>query len=353
MILVTGAAGMIGSAFVWQLNEEGRSDLLLVDDLGDQQKWKNLVKRRFYDILPIEDALKRLACNSTDFELTAVIHLGACSSTTESDMDFLLRNNFAYSKSLFRACAARRIPFIYASSAATYGAGEQGFSDTLVEGLRPINPYGYSKSLFDQWAMQQVLSPPVWVGLKFFNVFGPNEYHKGGQASVVYHAFPQAQQGSIGLFKSYRPDFLDGEQRRDFIYLKDVTHAMSHILKCCFREVERMKATTHLHDHSESDTQAFFRKESLLTGVYNLGTGKARSFKDLAHAVYHALDPRAPKTLHWIDMPEHIKRHYQYYTQAEMERFRLSFGYDRPFMSLEDGVWDYVQNYLMNEDRYL
>lgn len=330
-IVVTGGAGFIGSALVRHLNDIGETHIVVVDDCGTGLKWKNLRNKRIATIVGI-DALEEyledvaLFSDSPKQKPKAIFHMGACSSTTETDMDFLNRNNVLYSQMLFRFCCEHDIPFIYASSAATYGARESGFSDEHSEvkaPLLPINPYGYSKQLFDHWLLQQEHTPPFWAGLKFFNVYGPNEYHKGGQASVIYHAFNQIQQtGEVKLFESHRSDYEHGLQLRDFVYVKDVVAVCSHLL----------------HD------------DKAKSGIYNVGTGTARSFKDLALAVFAALG-KEPK-ISYIPMPENLRDQYQYYTQADMTKLRKKGKYKAEFMSLEAGAKDYVQHHLTAEDPY-
>jgi len=288
MIVVTGGAGFIGSALVWYLNEQGHRDIIVIDRLGLDNKWQNLAKRDFHLVVPTDKSLEWLAERIDDVK--AVFHMGACSSTTERDGDFLMRNNVLYSHRLWQLCTAARIPLIYASSAATYGSEEADFSDQheRIPALRPINKYGFSKQIFDRWALQQKNTPPQWYGLKFFNVYGPNEYHKKSQASVVFHAHPQvAKSSELKLFKSYRPHIPDGEQKRDFVYVKDVVQVLYH----------------------------FWQQRELATsGIYNLGTGAARSFVELGNAVFAAL-AKTPK-FDWIDMPDNLKNQYQYFTQA-------------------------------------
>lgn len=325
MIVVTGGAGFIGSAFVWKLNQEGVDNIVVVDHLGTDHKWKNLAKRKIYDIVHKDHFFTWLERYQQD--ITAVIHMGACSTTTEEDADYLIDNNHHYSMKIFEFCSKRQIPLIYASSAATYGAREKDFKDDHAFSqteLQPINKYGYSKYIFDSWALKQKSQPSFWAGLKFFNVYGPGEYHKGGQASVVYHAVPQIREtGSLRLFKSHRPDIAHGEQQRDFVYVKDVVDVMYYM---------------------------YTQQKRCPNGLYNVGTGTARAFADLGKAVFQAMNV-GPK-IDWIDMPKNIRNQYQYYTQADMSKLRKT-GYDRPFQSLEDGIRDYVQNYLLHDDPYL
>ena len=328
MIIVTGGAGFIGSAFVWKLNENGIDDILVVDHMGSGGKWQNLVKRRVKDIIHKDELMPWLNSQSKPTGIEAIIHMGACSSTTQMDMDYLLQNNVHYSMNLWNFCTKHKIPFIYASSAATYGSGESGYSDNpkKIPGLRPINPYGYSKQLFDCWASTQKERPPFWCGLKFFNVYGPQEYHKGGQASVVYHAFPQVRDKlELKLFKSYRPGLDHGDQKRDFVYVKDVVDVMFHLV-----QVRRVA----------------------VSGIYNLGSGKARTFADLGRGVFKALGQKKEK-FEWIEMPEALRNQYQYFTEANLELLRQRTGYKAKFTTLEEGIKDYVTNYLSKEDPYL
>jgi ADP-L-glycero-D-manno-heptose 6-epimerase len=320
MIVVTGGAGFIGSCLIRKLNDEGIRDILVVDSLGATTKWKNLVGKSFTDIVHKTAFLKELLSGEYGAEIEAIFHLGACSSTTEENADYLLENNYRYSRDLALYAEARNVRFIYASSAATYGAGERGYSDRSIEGLRPLNMYGYSKHLFDAWVENEGLAAK-FVGVKFFNVFGPNEYHKGDMASVALKAFRQARDtGVIRLFKSYNAAFADGEQQRDFIYVRDVVETLFDMLR--YGEV---------------------------SGVYNLGTGKARSWNDLAGAVFAALDK--PPRIEYIDMPAPMRAHYQYFTEADMGKLKETRFY-KPPTSLEDGVRDYVRGFLMRDEAY-
>lgn len=325
MIVVTGATGFIGSNIVADLNAAGRSDLILVDELGTESKWKNIAKRRFQDlVVPAE--LDALLTKLTRADV--VYHLGANSSTTARDGDAILKSNFRSSKSLWEWCSRTSTPLIYASSAATYGAGELGFDDDQaldsLDKLRPLNLYGWSKHAFDKWAVEQSLlraAPPQWCGLKFFNVYGPNEHHKGDMRSLVCKNTASVAAGqAVKLFKSHRDDFADGQQLRDFVYVKDCTRVMLWLAG---------------------------RPE--VSGIFNLGTGRARSFVDLTNAIGAALDQTA--RIEFIDMPEEIRANYQYFTEARMEKL-TGVGYPQPFFSLEDGVADYVQRYLLHSDSY-
>lgn len=328
MIIVTGGAGFIGSALVWKLNEKGITDIVVVDRMGTASKWRNLVKRQITDIVHKDEFFHWLEKHPNIKKIEAIFHMGASSSTSEVNMDYLVENNLHYSMRLWDFCVKHKIPFIYASSAATYGAGEQGYKDDpkKCDKLRPINQYGYSKQLFDVWASRQKLTPPFWTGLKFFNVYGPQEYHKGGQASVIYHAFPQVKErGVLELFKSYRAEYGHGEQKRDFIYVKDIVDVLYHL---------------------------FTARGLAVSGIFNLGTGKARTFADLGRAVFKSLGKKKER-FEWIEMPERLKGQYQYFTEASLEELRARTGYKAKMTSLEDGVFDYVGNYLSKEDQYL
>lgn len=320
MILVTGAAGFIGSALVKYLNDLGSEDLVLCDHFESGEKWKNLQGLKFQSFIQVEDLFGHEIWKKKA-PLKAIYHMGACSDTTELNMDFLYKNNTEFTNKLLILARQKNIPIVYASSAATYGAGEQGYKDDHqgIAKLRPLNKYGYSKQLTDEWILSQKLKPKVWFGVKFFNVFGPNEYHKGKMSSVVYQAFNQIKSvGEVKLFKSHREDFKDGEQLRDFVYVKDVVRAM----------VELINAG---------------KKKPSLSGIYNLGTGQARSFHDLVKATYSAMGVK--EKIKFIDMPEELRNQYQYFTEADMKKFFKVLPKFR-FMSLEDAISDYVKNHL-------
>ncbi|WP_456324966.1 ADP-glyceromanno-heptose 6-epimerase [Desulfonauticus submarinus] len=322
MYIVTGGAGFIGSAFVWQLNQIGIDKILIVDNLSTSEKWKNLVGLRYTDYIHKESFLPLLTTEKLG-KIKAIIHMGACSSTTEKDADYLMSNNFHYSKTLTKYALSHDIRFIYASSAATYGDGSKGFDDNEkeLESLRPLNMYGYSKHIFDLWLKRENLLSQV-VGLKFFNVFGPNEYHKENMKSVVCKAYFQIKEtGKIKLFKSYNPDYQDGEQKRDFVYVKDCTKIMSWLLK-----------------HPD------------VNGIFNVGTGKARSWNDLAKAVFRAMN--LPENIEYIEMPKELQGKYQYFTQANMQKLSAT-GCPCNFLSLEDAILDYVQHHLSQDYPYL
>ncbi len=323
MYIVTGGAGFIGSAMIWRLNEAGVDDILVVDNLGSSDKWRNLVNRRYRDYMH-RDAFRRMVEeNRAPQNVEAVIHLGACSSTTERDIEFLMENNFHYSQMVCRYALEQGARLINASSAATYGDGSRGFSDGLPTtlNLRPLNGYGYSKQLFDLWAHRESLLNHI-ASVKFFNVYGPNEYHKGDMKSVACKAFTELQEtGALRLFKSDRPEYPNGGQMRDFVYIKDCVNVLYWLL-----------------EHPEA------------TGIFNIGSGKARTWNDLANAVYAALG-RMPD-INYIDMPAYLKGRYQYFTEADMgwlERYRC----DVSFHSLEEGISDYIRNYLQQPDPYL
>lgn len=322
MIVVTGANGFIGSMIVWELNQNGISDIIAVDSV-DLEK-RNLLKNRKYTQFLLKDQiwsyLSRPEAQNGPNSVNWIIHMGACSSTTEKNWDFLKENNLEYSQKVWSWCSHHQKNLIYASSAATYGSGENGFSDlTSAETLRPLNLYGDSKVLFDRWALKEKSSPPHWYGLKFFNVFGPNEYHKEAMASVAFKAFHQIKNTSeLGLFKSYNEKFADGCQMRDFVYVKDVTR---WILELTSKKPQ--------------------------SGIYNMGFGQARTWLDLAKAVFSSMEK--PLKIKWLEMPNDIKNQYQYFTEAEMNHWK-SVGMSNPAWSLEDAIKDYVQNYLSKQD---
>lgn len=328
MIIITGGAGMIGSIMAWHLNTHlDREDLVIVDRVTHEDQWQNLVHRRYAGYLDKDQLFEFLDGKP---KISAVIHMGAISATTERDFNKLVADNIQFSQKLWSWCAEQQVPFFYASSAATYGDGEQGYDDASIQGLRPLNGYGYSKHFFDQWVLQQVAlhhaQPPAWAGFKFFNVYGPNEYHKERMASVAFHTFNQFRDtGTMRLFKGTKLGVEDGMQLRDFVYVKDAANVMAFFL------------------------QAALDKQPATNGIYNIGTGQARSFKDLALNVMTSMG-REPN-ITYIDMPQDLQGRYQYFTQAEMQKLRDA-GYTAAFTSLEDGVRDYVQNYLMQEDPY-
>ncbi|HOC61259.1 MAG TPA: ADP-glyceromanno-heptose 6-epimerase [Smithellaceae bacterium] len=323
MIIITGGAGFIGSAFAWKLNQEGIDDIIIVDRLGTSDKWRNLVNLHYVDYLHSDDFLQRICKDDLPFEVSAVVHMGACSSTTERNAEYLWKNNFLYTRTVAEWSVRRGIRFIYASSAATYGDGESGFSDDLsrIKMLKPINMYGYSKQVFDLWVLRHRMDRKM-AGIKFFNVFGPNEYHKGDMTSVIYKAFHQIREtGKVCLFKSYQPQYPDGGQMRDFVYVKNCVDILWWLLQ-----------------------------NPVVNGIFNVGTGKARTWNDLIKAVFAAMDKQ--KNIEYIEMPDSIRHQYQYFTQAEMDKLKES-GCLIDFFTLEDSVRDYVVNYLQNHDPYL
>ncbi|MBL7893140.1 MAG: ADP-glyceromanno-heptose 6-epimerase [Bacteroidia bacterium] len=315
MIVVTGATGFIGSCLAGKLNAEGYKDIVIVDDFSAKEKLSNLEGKTFSHKIHRDDFPKWLRDNHRFTQF--IFHIGARTDTTEFNKEIFDRLNLNYTKELWNICVEFGLPFVYASSAATYGLGELGYNDdhNIVEKLKPLNPYGESKNEFDKWALKQPTKPYFWAGLKFFNVYGPNEYHKARMASVVFHAFNQIKdKGSVKLFRSHNPNYKDGEQLRDFVYVKDVVEV------CMF-----------LMQH---------RKDS---GLYNLGSGKARTFLDLVNNTFRALN-KQPK-IEFIDTPADIRDKYQYFTEANMNKLK-SIGYSKKFHTLEEGINDYVTNYL-------
>lgn len=314
MIIVTGGAGFIGSCVVRSLNEAGCSDIVIVDNISETDKWMNMRNKKYIKYVHKSKFLEELP---TYENVEAIVHMGAQSSTTERDFDYLWENNFEYTKALWNYCAEKHISFIYASSAATYGDGSLGFNDRMdIDQLLPLNGYGYSKQLFDQWVKHQAKAfPAQYCGLKFFNVYGPNEYFKGSMASMVFHGFNQIKEtGKVKLFKSCNPNYKDGGQLRDFVYVKDICKVIMWLL---------------VNKH--------------VSGLFNVGTGRAQSFAELAEATFHALD--LEPNIEYIDMPEKLRGKYQYYTKAEMSRL-YDAGYPFEFMDVEKGVRDYVQGHL-------
>ncbi|MDT8304226.1 MAG: ADP-glyceromanno-heptose 6-epimerase [Sedimentisphaerales bacterium] len=322
MIIVTGGAGFIGSALISALNKRQITDILVVDELGIDQKWKNLCNLSFADYVEKNDFLEMIIADKLNSSLEAVFHLGACSDTTETNTSYLIKNNYEYSKLLAQWATADNVRFIYASSAATYGDGSVGFKDDLkkIEILKPLNMYGYSKQLFDLWANRTGLLKSI-AGLKYFNVFGPNEYHKADMRSFVIKAFEQINtDATVRLFKSYNPEYADGEQLRDFIYVKDAV-----------------------------DMTLFFYDNPQINGLFNIGTGKARNWNDLVKAVFAAMNKKPD--IEYIEMPESIRHQYQYFTEADITSL-LKAGFDKEITTLDDAVKDYVQNYLQT-NQYL
>jgi len=321
MIIVTGAAGFIGSCLVSKLNREGYKDIVIVDDFSDHEKMKNLEGKEYSQKVHRDIFIQWLRDNQRLVQF--VFHIGARTDTTEFDKDIFDKLNLNFTKDLWKICVEFGLPLLYASSAATYGLGEYGYEDNheVIEKLKPLNPYGDSKNDFDKWALKQEKKPYFWAGLKFFNVYGPNEFHKGRMASVIFHAYNQiSEKGKMKLFRSHNPDYKDGEQLRDFVYVKDVVDV-------CF----------------------FLMQHRKNPGIYNLGSGKAQTFLDLVNNTFRALD-KTPE-IEFVDTPADIRDKYQYFTEANMSKLR-SIGYVKPFHTLEEGVEDYVKNYLIGKKYY-
>jgi ADP-L-glycero-D-manno-heptose 6-epimerase len=321
MIVLTGAAGFIGSCFAAKLNAEGMKDLVLVDYFLSPEKQKNF-RSKIHLHLVDRRAFSAWA-KSNGSSITAIVHLGARTDTSLTDESVFDQLNFRYSQELWKLCTELQIPFIYASSAATYGDGALGFSDdhALQGQYQPLNAYARSKQAFDCWALEQTDTPNRWAGLKFFNVYGPNEYHKGRMASVVYHAYHQIKESNrIYLFQSHKPEYADGEQKRDFIYVKDVIEVVH-----------------------------FFLNQSAPSGIYNLGSGRASSFNELGHSLFQALE--LPPVIEYVPIPEEIRSNYQYFTEADISKLRAA-GYDKPFYNLSDGIQDYVKHFLNTEEYF-
>jgi len=345
VIVVTGAAGFIGSCMAGYLNEKGYENLILVDEFDEDEKELNLHKKKYLVRVERENFFEWLNIEKPDVKF--VFHLGARTDTTEFDYAIHQHLNVEYSQKIWNYCTANNIGLVYASSAATYGNGELSYADdhAIVKKLQPLNPYGISKNEFDKWVLQRESQPPFWAGLKFFNVYGPNEYHKARMASMIFHGFHQIKQnGFVKLFKSHKDGFKDGEQLRDFIYVKDVMKIMFWMMQEVFivkRETSNVKDA--ITDNFTSHISPF------TNGIYNIGIGKARSFKDLVKAIFSALE-KNPE-IKYIDMPEDIRDKYQYFTEAEMEKIKAA-GYVDPFYTLEEGISDYVKNYLVNNRYY-
>ena len=318
MVVVTGGAGFIGSAIVWELNRRGEKEIVIVDELGTDEKWKNLVGLQFEDFVNKHKFIDSIN-KGTFINADAIIHMGANSSTTEKDADHLFNNNYLYTKTLAEFCLKNNIRFIYASSAATYGDGSLGFNDdeSKCDTLRPLNMYGYSKSMFDIWAVNHDVFKNI-VGLKYFNVFGPNEYHKGDMRSVVHKAFEQVRDtGKVKLFKSRNPKYKDGEQMRDFIYVKDAVNMT-----------------------------LYFLENKNINGLFNIGSGQAKTWNDLVTALFKAMEK--PVNVEYIDLPDHLADKYQYFTEANLSKVK-SAGYKKEITSLENSIDNYVKNYLLSK----
>jgi ADP-L-glycero-D-manno-heptose 6-epimerase len=321
MIIVTGAAGFIGSVLVGKLNSLDKSNLILVDDFSNVEKNKNLYDKQFTQQIDRSEFIEWFMKNAES--VSEFYHIGARTDTTEFNVEIFNELNLNYTKDLWNICAENSIPFVYASSAATYGMGEFGFEDNhdIIDDLVPLNPYGESKNDFDKWALKQKSHPPFWAGFKFFNVYGPNEFHKSRMASVIFHAVNQISvTNGMKLFKSHNPKYKDGEQLRDFVYVKDVIEVL-----------------------------AFMMDRKKQSGIYNLGSGKARTFKDLVEATFSAMNIKS--NISYIATPIDLRDKYQYFTEADMQKLK-TVGYKKSFTNLEDGVKDYVQNYLIDKKYY-
>ncbi len=322
MIIVTGANGFIGSALVWELNNSGRNDIICVDSVSLSERPEPLKNRKYQQFLDKNALWAFLENPEVASAVDSIVHMGACSSTTELNVEFLTENNLEYTRKLWNWCTRENKPFVFASSGAVYGDGSQGFDDmSPPEIFKPLNPYGESKAAFDRWAVLQTKTPPLWLGLRFFNVFGPNEYHKGDMASVVFKAFNQiSQTGELQLFRSHNAGYANGQQMRDFVYVKDITRWILELLKI----------------------------PSLQSGIYNMGNGVARPWLDLASQVFTSMG--APMKIQWIDIPLEMRPRYQYFTEAKIQKL-MAQAISRPQWPLERGVADYIENHLMPSRR--
>ncbi|MCM2282882.1 MAG: ADP-glyceromanno-heptose 6-epimerase [Bdellovibrionaceae bacterium] len=323
MVIVTGANGFIGSVLVWELNSRGSSDVVCVDSVSLSERPELLRKRQFSRFLSKDELWSFLETPEARQQVTWILHMGACSSTTELDVEFLRENNTLYTQRLWEWCRDNRKNFVYASSGAVYGDGQEGFDDTTSPDVfKPLNPYGESKAAFDRWVVRERETPPHWYGLRFFNVFGPNEYHKGDMSSVVFKAFHQIREhGQLRLFRSHHPEYRDGEQMRDFVYVKDVTRWIYELMM-----------------------------QKPASGILNMGYGQARTWLDLARATFTNMD--RDLKIDWIDIPVEMRPRYQYFTEAKMNRL-FSLGISKPQWPLEKGIADYVRNHLAKSDPYL
>lgn len=324
MIVITGGAGFIGSTILWKLNQEGIKDVIIVDNIGNSEKWKTLAHLSFTEYIHKSAFIDQIKNKTWPHHVSAIIHMGACSSTTETNFDYLMENNTVYTKLLAEWALEKDIPFIYASSAATYGDGSDGFDDAhnKISSLRPINGYGYSKQLVDLWALNTNIIDKI-VGLKFFNVYGPNEYHKGSMRSVVCHGTKQiVDTGEIKLFKSYKEGYADGEQKRDFIYAKDCANIVW-----------------------------WFLQNPTATGIYNIGTGHAHTWNELATAMFNAMNK--PININYIEMPDHLKQQYQYFTEAKTTKLMAATNQTFQFTPFDAAIKDYILNYLLKDSAYL
>ena len=348
-IIVTGAAGFIGSYMVGYLNRKGYNNIIIVDEFSDNEKKSNYNDKKITDFVERDRLMEWLdhETGKTDqAPIGFVFHLGARTDTTEFDYSIHEKWNVEYSKKVWSYCAEKNVPLIYASSAATYGSGELGYKDDhdIIDQLKPLNPYGVSKNEFDKWALRQAQDkqPPFWAGLKFFNVYGPNEYHKGRMASVIFHSYNQVKEtGKVKLFRSHKPQYKNGEQLRDFIHVDDVAAIMYWMMEV----VSRQSAIGNRQTSSNLTSDV----SRLTSGIYNVGTGKARTFKDLVTAIFTSLNLKPE--IEFIDTPEDIREKYQYFTEADMSKLR-SAGYDKKFFTLEEGVDSYVKDFLLAHKYY-
>ena len=370
-IIVTGAAGFIGSYMVGYLNRKGYNNIIIVDEFSDNEKKSNYNDKKITDFVERDRLMEWLdheTAKINPMDIGFVFHLGARTDTTEFDYSIHEKWNVEYSKKVWRYCAEKNVPLIYASSAATYGSGELGYKDDhdIIDQLKPLNPYGVSKNEFDKWVLRQTRDkqPPFWAGLKFFNVFGPNEYHKGRMASVIFHSYNQIKEtGKVKLFRSHKPQYKDGEQLRDFIHVDDVAAIMYWMMEVVNREssiVNRESGNSLTPDVSFSRRPRAASSFSggarlaedaarLTNGIYNAGTGRARTFKDLVTAIFTSLNLKPE--IEFIDTPEDIRGKYQYFTEADMSKLR-SAGYDKKFFTLEEGVSSYVNDFLLAHKYY-
>ena len=346
-IIVTGAAGFIGSYMVGYLNRKGHNNVIIVDEFSDLEKKSNYRNKRIADFVERDRFIEWIYHES--FKIDFVFHLGARTDTTEFDYSIHEKWNVEYSKKVWAYCTEKKVPLIYASSAATYGDGDLGYKDDhdIIGQLKPLNPYGVSKNEFDKWAVEQDNQPPFWAGLKFFNVYGPNEYHKGRMASVMFHSYNQIREtGKVKLFRSHKPQYKDGEQLRDFIHVDDVAAIMYWMME----EVKRQ--TSNVRRQSENGLTIHLPiaiGTPLTSGIYNVGTGKARTFRDLVTAIFTSLHLKPQ--IEFIDTPEDIREKYQYFTEADMSKLRAA-GYNKKFLSLEEGVGSYVKDFLLAHNYY-
>ena len=351
-IIVTGAAGFIGSYMVGYLNRKGYNNIIIVDEFSDNEKKSNYSDKKITDFVERDRLMEWLDHETgkiNPIDIGFVFHLGARTDTTEFDYSIHEKWNVEYSKKIWKYCAEKNVPLIYASSAATYGSGELGYKDDhdIIDQLKPLNPYGVSKNEFDKWVLRQAQGkqPPFWAGLKFFNVYGPNEYHKGRMASVIFHSYNQVKEtGKVKLFRSHKPQYKNGEQLRDFIHVDDVVAIMYWMMELVSRQWVPQSGSNR-----QSGSGLTAQGSRLTNGIYNVGTGKARTFKDLVTAIFTNLNLKPE--IEFIDTPEDIREKYQYFTEADMSKLRAA-GYDKKFFTLEEGVGSYVKDFLLAHKYY-